>query len=111
MIRNATRIWGWTGLNRVIIKNIFASVLFFAGLSNTAWAEVVNVTLVVENMTCAACPYIVKKTLQAVAGVQDVTVDLEKKIATVTYDDEKTSLDILTRETGKRGYPSRVKSN
>jgi mercuric ion binding protein len=60
-------------------------------------------------MTCASCPYIVKKTLAAVPGVSTVEVSLEAKAATVTFDDEKTTIAVLTRSTARAGYPSAVR--
>ena len=65
-------------------------------------------TLAVENMTCDACPYIVKQSLTKVSGVENVAVSFEKKTATVTYDDQKTTTDALTSATTQAGYPSRV---
>jgi periplasmic mercuric ion binding protein len=67
-----------------------------------------TVTLAVENMYCHACPYIVKQTLANVPGVENVLVSYEQKSATVTYDDQKTTLDALTSATTQAGYPSRV---
>jgi periplasmic mercuric ion binding protein len=37
-----------------------------------------------------------------------VEVSFEKKTATVTFDDQKASLDALTKATTQAGYPSRV---
>ena len=66
-----------------------------------------TVTLAVDNMYCHACPYIVKQSLAKVPGVENVAVSYEQKTATVTYDDEKTTLDSLTSATTEAGYPSR----
>lgn len=67
-----------------------------------------TVTLEVENMWCASCPYIVRKTLANVAGVSDVAVSFEKKTAVVTFEDERTSVAALTAATTEIGFPSRV---
>ena len=67
-----------------------------------------TVRLAVDNMYCDACPYIVKESLAKVPGVETVAVSFEEKNATVTYDDEKTTLDALTAATTEAGYPSRV---
>jgi len=67
------------------------------------------VTLDVKNMTCAACPITVKKSLEKVSGVTTVKVDYDKKTATVTYDPDKTKPDALTRATADAGFPSTVK--
>ena len=67
-----------------------------------------TVTLAVDNMYCDACPYIVKQSLAHVPGVETVVVSYEQKSATVTFDDQKTTLDALTSATTQAGYPSRV---
>ncbi|MFQ5764300.1 MAG: mercury resistance system periplasmic binding protein MerP [Rhodospirillales bacterium] len=67
-----------------------------------------SVTLAVDGMTCASCPYIVKQTLAGVPGVSDVTVSFIKKTAVVTFDDGKTNTAALTAATTNLGFPSRV---
>lgn len=75
--------------------------------SAVASAAELTVTLAVDNMYCDACPYIVKQSLAKVPGVENVAVSFEQKTATVTYDDQKTTLDALTSATTQAGYPSR----
>ncbi len=67
-----------------------------------------SVTLAVDGMTCASCPYIVKQTLAGVSGVSDVTVSFKKKTAVVAFDDSKTNTAALTTATANIGFPSRV---
>ena len=67
-----------------------------------------SVTLAVDGMTCASCPYIVKQTLAGVPGVSDVTVSFKKKTAVVAFDDSKTNTAALTTATANVGFPSRV---
>ncbi len=67
-----------------------------------------SVTLAVDGMTCAACPYIVKRALAGVSGVHTVAVSFPEKKAVVTYDDGKTSIAVLTAATTNVGFPSRV---
>lgn len=67
-----------------------------------------SVTLAVDGMTCASCPYIVKQTLADVPGVSDVTVSFKKKTAVVAFDDSKTNVAALTTATTNVGFPSRV---
>ncbi len=69
-----------------------------------------TVTLSVQNMYCAACPHTVRASLQAVRGVQNVTVSLQQKTAVVTYDDARTNAKALTAATTNAGYPSSPKS-
>ena len=92
-----------------MMRILASTVLAMAALSGAvASAAERTVTLAVENMYCAACPYIVKQSLARVPGVEKVVVSFEQKTATVTYDDQKTAPDALTSATTQAGYPSRV---
>lgn len=77
-------------------------------LSDAAWASEQTVTLAVDNMTCASCPFIVKKTLAVVPGVSKVEVSFEAKSVTVTFDDQKATVAALAEATTKVGYPSKL---
>ena len=84
-------------------------VAIFLFLPGTALAAPRTATLDVQNMTCAVCPLTVKKALENVSGVQQVTVDSASKTATVHFDDAVASSDQLTEATRDAGYPSTVK--
>lgn len=92
------------------MKHILATSILLTGLlgATTAPAAERTVTLAVENMTCASCPYIVKQSLAAFPGVAAVAVSFEAKTATVTFDDGKTNADALIDATTKAGYPAKV---
>lgn len=64
------------------------------------------ITFAVDNMTCASCPYIVKRSMAAVPGVSKVAVSLEAKTATVTFDDAKTNPDAIAAASMNAGYPA-----
>ena len=66
-----------------------------------------SVTLAVDNMTCEACPPIVRKSLARVPGVSKAEVSTETHRAVVTFDDGKTNVAALIDATTKAGYPSR----
>jgi periplasmic mercuric ion binding protein len=65
--------------------------------------------LVLQNMTCAACPITVEKSLEHVAGVSAVKIDFANKTATVTYDPDKAQPALLTEATENAGYPSAMR--
>ena len=69
-----------------------------------------TVTLQVDNMYCASCPYIVKQSLAAVPGVKGVSVSYRNKTAVVTFDSARTDVAALTDATFEMGYPSEVKT-
>lgn len=86
--------------------------LAFALISSSALlAASRTVTLDVQNMTCAVCPITVKKALERVSGVQQVTVDYASKTATVQFDDTVGTTDKLTEATQAAGYPSTIKGD
>ena len=78
--------------------------------SSSALAAERTVTLAVQNMFCADCPFIVKKSLEAVPGVAKAAVSFKDKTATVIYDDGKADIKGLTEATTNAGYPSTPKS-
>lgn len=98
-------------------KTPFTTFLRFAAVILTATHIVAaaeapatkTVTLDVKNMTCAACPITVRKSLEKVSGVSKVKVDFDTKTATVTFDPAKTDVEALTRATTEAGYPSTLK--
>ncbi|MDQ2762689.1 MAG: mercury resistance system periplasmic binding protein MerP [Pseudomonadota bacterium] len=78
-------------------------------ISSAAFAGEKTVTLVVQNMDCAACPFTVKSSLQAVPGVAKAVVSFADKTAAVTFDDAKTAVPALITATTNAGYPSAPK--
>jgi mercuric ion binding protein len=87
-----------------------AAVTFAMVASSAAMAADRTITLAVSNMDCAACPSIVKGSLEAVPGVAKVAVSYKEKTATVIYDDAKADVNQLTSATTKAGYPSAPRS-
>src|SRR3546814_20905854 len=67
-----------------------------------------TVTLNVEGMTCASCPYILRQSLASVAGVVAVDVPFDDKIAVVTFDDSTAEAADLTQPTAAMGFPAQV---
>jgi periplasmic mercuric ion binding protein len=93
--------WLWKGLALI-------------GAITTAHAAVAaeqTATFAVENMTCAACPYIVKTSMAAVRGIMQVNVSFKEKTATVTFDDGQTSANIIAAASAKAGFPARLKDS
>jgi mercuric ion binding protein len=90
------------------MNKFLARAAFALGIvaSSAAFAADKTVILAVNNMDCAACPSIVKGSLEAVPGVAKVAVSFKDKTATVIYDDAKANVNQLTSATTKAGYPS-----
>jgi len=70
------------------------------------WAAIQTTTLKVPGMTCPTCPITVKKALQRVEGVSNISVNLAQKEVLVTFDDAKTNDAALVKATTDAGYPS-----
>lgn len=68
-----------------------------------------TVSLRVANMSCASCPYIVRRSLENVAGVTSAKVSFRDKTAVVTYDPAKCEVAQLVAATAGVGYPATVK--
>ena len=86
-----------------------ALFLIVAVATTGAVAGESTVTLNVEGMTCASCPYIVKQSLVQVEGVRQVKVSFWERSATVTFDDERTNVAALMYVTDENGFPSTVR--
>jgi copper chaperone len=67
-----------------------------------------TVTVPVNGMICMVCAGRVKNALKAVHGVQDAEVNLEKRNATVQYENGRLNLDQLTRAINELGYKAGV---
>ncbi len=67
-----------------------------------------TVALKVDNMYCASCPVIVKRTLEGVDGVRKVEVSFRKKSAVVSFDPNQCSTAKLVAATKGVGFPSTV---
>jgi periplasmic mercuric ion binding protein len=94
------------------MTKLLACIAFAVGVvaASAAVPAEKTVTLAVKNMYCADCPFVVKKSLEAVPGVAKVAVSYKEKTAIVTYEDSKTDVQGLTEATTKAGYPSEPRS-
>jgi mercuric ion binding protein len=94
------------------VTKLLTAIALGLGLlaSTSGFAAERTITLAVQNMYCADCPFIVKRSLEAVPGVANVTVSFKTKVAIVTYDDGKADVKGLTTATTNAGYPSAPKS-
>ncbi len=90
-------------MNRILAITALAMAMLAAGAAGAAER---TVTLKIDNLFCASCPYIVKQVLSDVSGVRTVKVSFKKKTALVTFDDGKASVAALTAATTKLGFPS-----
>ena len=90
------------------MKKLLLVLALLTMVGAPVWAKPNTVTLSVPTMYCTACPITVKKALTRVPGVSAAEVSLEKRQATVTFDDSRTSVEALIHATTEAGYPSKV---
>ena len=89
----------------------FMMVMFVALLTSpAAVAAERSAVLDVENMTCALCPLTVSTAIKGVAGVTSVNVSMERKTATVVYEDTVATLSDIAGASTHAGYPASVRA-
>ncbi len=72
----------------------------------TAQTNEVTRSFAVENMTCPACPFTVKKAMARVEGVSSVTADFAAKTATAVFDPTVTTAQEIAAASTNVGYPT-----
>lgn len=88
-------------------KIILSTVLVLSAVTaSPAMSAEQTIKLSVPGMTCASCPFIVKKAVSAIEGVKAVEATMEDFSATVTFEDTLTSIQAIQQATADIGYPS-----
>ena len=72
-------------------------------------SEATTVEVQLSTMQCAMCSNTIEEALKKVDGVQSVEVDLEKRMAKVTFDDKMTNVPALEQAVVKVGYAANDK--
>jgi mercuric ion binding protein len=100
-------------INRLVLIALVAlSVAYSIALTQSVWADGVDASshesriFAFDNMTCAACPITVRKTMSRVDGVVRIAVDFKTRTATATYHpDRATPQELAAASTGV-GFPA-----
>ena len=91
------------------LSGLFAVTALLLGLALApALAKERTARFAIANMTCASCPFIVKRAMEGVDGVRSVSVSFEKKEAVVVYDDAHTDPKAIAEASTRHGYPARL---
>lgn len=64
-----------------------------------------NITYTVPAIHCEGCAGSIKRSLGKLSGVQEVMVDVAKKMVTVMYDAEQTNQLAITERLALVGFP------
>jgi len=67
-------------------------------------AEMVEVNLKIEGMTCDECEASIKKGVTELAGIDSIGANFEDSTAFVRFDSTKTNLKEISEAIAKRGY-------
>jgi copper chaperone CopZ len=71
-------------------------------------AEAGTVTLAIDGMSCVGCAGVVTSTLEDVPGVAEVTVDYERRLATIRMAGEPVEPATLVAAIEEAGYKARI---
>lgn len=94
-------------MNRIItLMLLLLATNFTVVNAQTGNDEDIKTSFKVEKMTCATCPITVRKAMQSVDGVKEVTVDFDSKIATVIYDGKQTDATQIAASSTNIGFPA-----
>ena len=83
---------------------MLATFILISTVAGAVYAGDKNCTLEVKNLVCPACSYMLKTSLLELSGVKEVSFD--GAMTTVTYDDDKTTVDALIKVADGMGYPA-----
>lgn len=82
---------------KIIISSVFIAGFLFGADLTTSFQ--------IDGMMCAMnCPGKVNEALKGVEGIKSCKVDFETKMATVVYNDDKISSDIIAKTISKVTY-------
>jgi periplasmic mercuric ion binding protein len=89
------------------MRKLIAAMSFAALALPTAFAaSPEHAVLDVKGMDCATCPITVKAVLRRLPGVEEVKVDLEKRVAEVTFDGSKVTRERMAQAVTEAGFPT-----
>lgn len=71
-----------------------------------AYADQTTKSLKIEKMDCPSCPFMIKRALEKIDGVESASVSMETKIAFVIFDDDKVETSDFVATITELGYPS-----
>jgi len=87
-----------------------ATIIGLALFAGAAMAKEATAELKVPAMDCAACTVVIKKALTQTKGVKTVDLSVEKRTATIVYDDTQVTEAQIEKAIEKSGFktePSR----
>src|SRR5690606_7891962 len=83
---------------------VLAVVVLFANVNLLAKDNKVELS---TNITCQGCVNTIKTAFKGVEGVKDVSANIDAKVVTVNFDDEKISSDKIKSTIADAGYTAK----
>lgn len=83
---------------------VLAVVVIFANVNLLAKDNKVELS---TNITCQGCVNTIKTAFKGVEGVKDVSANIDAKVVTVNFDDEKISSDKIKSTIADAGYTAK----
>src|SRR5699024_65673 len=92
---------------RYVVSALVLSFLLAAGALAVPANKTADKTvqLHVPGMTCPLCPITVRKALERVPGVQNISVDFPARTVRVVYDPTQVRVAALLKAAANAGYP------
>lgn len=78
-----------------------AALVLMAG---TAMAKQATANIKLPRMDCASCAVVVKQALMKTTGVKETSIDVDKRVVTVVYEDSQVTLPQLHQTIEKTGF-------
>ena len=83
---------------------LIATIIGMALTAGTVVAKEATAELKIPAMDCAACTVVIKKALTQTKGVKTVDLNVEKRMATVVYEDSQVTETQITKAIEKVGF-------
>lgn len=83
---------------------LIATIIGIALIAVSAVAKEATAELKVPAMDCAACTVVIKKALTQTKGVRTVDLNVEKRMATVVYEDTQVTEPQIAKVIEKAGF-------
>ena len=83
---------------------MIATIVGIALIAGVAVAKEATTNLNVPKMDCGSCAVVVKRAMAKTAGVTNTTIDVDKRLVTVVYEDSQVNVAQLQRVIEKSGF-------
>jgi copper chaperone CopZ len=83
---------------------LIATIIGLALIGGTAVAKEATAELKVPAMDCSACTVVIKRALTQTKGVKTVDLDVDKRLATVVYEDTQVTEPEIQKAIEKSGF-------